>query len=265
MKRIAIQSFAIAFVLLVLGGCSEEGKKYSGPALPYTPEPPKAKEANPVVLMTTSAGDIEMELFEDDARNTVNNFVELAEKGFYNGLKFHRIVKDFMIQGGDPKGDGSGGPGYRFPDETGSSNPHKHQKYSVAMANSGPNTNGSQFYIVTNPAGTPHLDGKHTVFGKVTKGMDVVDKLNAVALDGEKPKEEVKILLMKVVSKRSHPYAARSKIIDIPNEPPPPAEKKTEEKKTDEKKAETKAEEKKPDAAKPDAAKTEEKKAEEKK
>lgn len=133
----------------------------------------------------TSRGEIVCELFAKDAPKTVNNFVFLAREKFYDGTTFHRVIKDFMIQGGDPAGTGRGGPGYRFEDET-KNNPNKHQVGSLSMANAGPNTNGSQFFIthvVTN-----WLDGKHTVFGKVTKGQDVVnavqqgDTLNSVTV-----------------------------------------------------------------------------------
>ena len=147
-------------------------------------------EANPIVTMKTSAGTIKFELFEDAAPNTVANFISLTEAGFYNGKNFHRIIKDFMIQGGCPNGTGTGGPGYTFEDEI---NEHKAVRGSLAMANAGPNTNGSQFFIVTLEA-TPWLDGKHTVFGQVTDGMDVVDKLEGLPTDGrDKPREDAKI------------------------------------------------------------------------
>jgi cyclophilin family peptidyl-prolyl cis-trans isomerase len=140
--------------------------------------------------MSTNHGDITFELFDEDAPKTVENFRTLARKGFYDGLIFHRIIKDFMIQGGCPKGTGTGGPGYDFEDEI---NEHKVVRGALAMANSGPNTNGSQFFIVTiGEAGW--LDGKHTVFGKVTSGMDVVDKLEGLPTDGrDKPREDAKI------------------------------------------------------------------------
>lgn len=209
--------------LLVLTQCGSEAP-YSGPALPYTPEAPKAKEPLPVVQLTTSAGEIELELWEDDAPNTVNNFVELAEKHFYDGLTFHRIIKDFMIQGGDPQGTGYGGPGYKFPDEIAgrenSSHPNRIMKYALAMANSGPNTNGSQFFIVTGNTPRPDLDARHTVFGTVTKGFDVVDNLNLTAVQGDRPKTPPKIVAVKVLSKRNHPYVTRYKVQDsTPNLP----------------------------------------------
>ena len=143
-----------------------------------------------VATMSTNHGDITIELFDEDAPKTVDNFKKLAADGFYDGLIFHRIIKDFMIQGGCPQGTGTGGPGYTFEDEI---NEHKVVRGSLAMANAGPNTNGSQFFIVTLEA-TPWLDGKHTVFGQVTDGMDVVDKLEGLPTDGrDKPREDAKI------------------------------------------------------------------------
>ncbi|MEK7586469.1 MAG: peptidylprolyl isomerase [Patescibacteria group bacterium] len=138
------------------------------------------------VVLETSMGNIELALFEDKAPQTVKNFVDLANKGFYNGTIFHRVIKDFMIQGGDPQGNGTGGPGYSFADEI---NDVKLVKGVLAMANSGPNTNGSQFFIVTGEA-TPWLDGKHTAFGKVINGLEVVDAIQNVATDkaqGDRP------------------------------------------------------------------------------
>jgi peptidyl-prolyl cis-trans isomerase B (cyclophilin B) len=123
--------------------------------------------------MSTTEGDIVIELFDADAPKTVQNFKDLAGKGFYDGLAFHRVIKDFMIQGGCPQGTGTGGPGYTFEDEF---NDHKVVRGALAMANAGPNTNGSQFFLVTTEA-APWLDGKHTVFGQVTAGMDVVDAI----------------------------------------------------------------------------------------
>ena len=140
--------------------------------------------------MKTTEGEIAFELFDEDAPKTVENFKKLASDGFYDGLTFHRIIKDFMIQGGCPQGTGTGGPGYTFEDEI---NTRKIVRGALAMANAGPNTNGSQFFIVT--AGScPWLDGKHTVFGQVTDGMDVVDKLDGVDTDGgDRPAEPVGI------------------------------------------------------------------------
>lgn len=124
----------------------------------------------------TNKGDIEIELFVKDAPLTVNNFVFLAQDGFYDGVIFHRVIPGFVAQGGDPTGTGRGGPGYKFDDEVSRRNiPQRHATGSLSMANAGPNSNGSQFFIVYGPQ--PHLDGKHTVFGAVTKGMDVALKL----------------------------------------------------------------------------------------
>ena len=125
--------------------------------------------------MQTSKGQIEIQLYANAAPNTVNNFVFLANEGFYDGITFHRVITDFMIQGGDPTGSGSGGPGYRFDDEF-DGNPHTHQTGSLSMANAGPNTNGSQFFICHEPQ--PHLDGKHTVFGQVIQGQEVVNAID---------------------------------------------------------------------------------------
>ncbi len=140
--------------------------------------------------MRTSHGELTIELFDEDAPKTVENFKKLASDGFYDGITFHRIIRDFMIQGGDPTGTGSGGPGYTFEDEF---NDHKVVRGALAMANAGPNTNGSQFFIVTTPA-AEWLDGKHTVFGQVTEGMDVVDKLEALPTDArDKPQGDASI------------------------------------------------------------------------
>jgi cyclophilin family peptidyl-prolyl cis-trans isomerase len=141
-------------------------------------------------VMHTNHGDIEVELFDDDAPKTVENFVKLARDGFYDGVIFHRVIPDFMIQGGDPTGTGRGGPGYTFEDEF---NEHKIVRGALAMANAGPNTNGSQFFIVTTDA-APWLDGKHTVFGHVVDGIEVVDKIEASDTDqNDKPREEARI------------------------------------------------------------------------
>ncbi len=122
--------------------------------------------------ISTTRGDIVLDLQAKHAPKTVNNFVTLARDGFYDGLSFHRVIPNFMIQGGDPSGNGTGGPGYRFEDET-AGNPLRHETGVISMANAGPNTNGSQFFITHSPQ--PHLDGRHTVFGKVVEGQDVVD------------------------------------------------------------------------------------------
>ena len=140
--------------------------------------------------MQTNHGTIEIELFPSEAPKTVANFTKLAGEGFYDGIVFHRVIEDFMIQGGDPTGTGSGGPGYQFEDEF---NDHPVARGSLAMANAGPNTNGSQFFIVTADA-CPWLDGKHTVFGRVTSGMDVVDAISKVPIGpGDRPRDDVRI------------------------------------------------------------------------
>ncbi len=124
--------------------------------------------------ITTPRGTITLDMHPEHAPKTVNNFVTLARDGFYDGLVFHRVIPNFMVQGGDPTGTGMGGPGYTFEDET-QGNPLKHERGVISMANSGPNTNGSQFFITHGPQ--PHLNGRHTVFGEVTEGMDVVDAI----------------------------------------------------------------------------------------
>ena len=140
--------------------------------------------------MVTNHGEIRLELFDDDAPKTVDNFRTLARDGFYDGLIFHRVIPDFMIQGGCPQGTGTGGPGYTFEDEI---NEHKVVRGALAMANAGPDTNGSQFFIVTTEA-APWLDGKHTVFGRVLDGMDVVETIEQQPTDArDRPREEARI------------------------------------------------------------------------
>jgi peptidyl-prolyl cis-trans isomerase B (cyclophilin B) len=140
--------------------------------------------------LQTNYGPIVIELFDDDAPKTVENFLKLSHDGFYDGVIFHRVIPDFMIQGGDPTGTGSGGPGYQFEDEF---NDNKVVRGALAMANAGPNTNGSQFFIVTTEAAS-WLDGKHTVFGRVTDGMDVVDVISALETDArDRPRQDVVI------------------------------------------------------------------------
>ena len=142
----------------------------------YSSPPQMSIDTNKSFTATfdTSKGKIIVDLFPKEAPGTVNNFVFLARDGFYNGTKFHRVIPDFMIQGGDPEGTGRGGPGYKFGDEV-RNNPHKHQRGSLSMANAGPNTNGSQFFITH--VKTDWLDGKHTVFGQVRSGQEVVDSV----------------------------------------------------------------------------------------
>ena len=150
----------------------------------------KAPSAQLTATMKTTKGDIRLRLFPDDAPLTVMNFINLSTKGFYNGLSFHRVIPNFMIQGGDPKGNGTGGPGYAFKDEF-SPNLHFNKPGLLAMANSGPNTNGSQFFITHRP--TPWLDGKHTIFGEVLGAQDqkvvndivIGDKITSIVIDGD--------------------------------------------------------------------------------
>lgn len=171
MKKIAI---SLLFILLITGCATKQPNKKT------------INMSEQKVVMKTNFGDIELKLYTADAPQTVKNFIDLAKKGFYDGTKFHRVIKDFMIQGGDPKSKsdnwaehGTGGPGYTFADEI---NQHKLVRGILAMANAGPDTNGSQFFIITAQA-TPWLDGKHTAFGEVVSGMDVVDKIENVATD----------------------------------------------------------------------------------
>lgn len=141
-------------------------------------------------VLETNVGNIKIKFFLKEAPKTINNFVYLARKGFYDGTIFHRVIKDFMIQGGDPEGTGMGGPGYQFEDEI---NPAKLVRGVIAMANAGPNTNGSQFFIVTTQA-TPWLDGKHTVFGEVIEGMEAVDKIESAETGfQDRPANDIKI------------------------------------------------------------------------
>ena len=140
--------------------------------------------------LQTNHGPIELELHDEDAPKTVENFKKLARDGFYDGVIFHRVIPDFMIQGGDPTGTGSGGPGYQFEDEF---NEHEVERGALAMANAGPNTNGSQFFIVTTESAS-WLNGKHTVFGRVTSGMDVADTISELPRDsGDRPHDDVVI------------------------------------------------------------------------
>jgi peptidyl-prolyl cis-trans isomerase B (cyclophilin B) len=175
----------------LLAGCNQPGDNEPGANAPKHEEKSMA-EPLPQVTLQTSKGNIVLELAEDDAPNTVANFISLAEKGFYDGLTFHRVIPDFMIQGGCPLGTGAGGPGYVIADEF--SPRLRHTRGVISMANAGPNTGGSQFFITHSPQ--PHLDGKHAIFGKVISGLEVVD----VIRKGDK------ILKVAVDRKRNHPY-----------------------------------------------------------
>ena len=145
--------------------------------------------ANPTVTFETNLGTFTAEMFEDVAPKTAGNFLKLVREGYYDGIIFHRVISGFMIQGGDPTGTGTGGPGYEIPDEFAPGLAHT-QKGTFSMANSGPNTGGSQFFITL--AATPWLDGKHAIFGRVTTGLDIVDKIGGVDTNpGDRPREDV--------------------------------------------------------------------------
>jgi peptidyl-prolyl cis-trans isomerase A (cyclophilin A) len=166
-KYILVLSFVILFS--IAAGCI--GEKTVDNETKISQE--QSSEKNRIATIVTEKGTIKFELYEKEAPITTKNFIELAQKGFYDGLTFHRVIRGFMIQGGDPKGDGKGGPGYSIPDEF---HPElTHTKGAVSMANAGPNTGGSQFFITEAPQ--PHLDGKHSVFGQVIEGQDVVEKI----------------------------------------------------------------------------------------
>jgi len=213
MKRTA----AMLVALGMLAGCGEPPRP-KGPALPYTPEAAKAdikeediplKDDLPRVELKTSLGDVEILLFEDEAPNTVANFIKLVEEKFYDGLTFHRVESDFCIQGGDPKGDGKGGPGFRIKPEF--HDVCHHNVYGTVACAKQPNLreqSGSQFFfnIKKDSKGNEQLDRQHVVFGKVVKGIGVVEKMAAVSLEGTKPKDPLKILSAKVLKKRDHPY-----------------------------------------------------------
>ncbi|HIF33047.1 MAG: peptidylprolyl isomerase [Pirellulaceae bacterium] len=155
----------------------------------------------PLVELETSKGKVILELFEDEAPNTVANFVQLIESGFYDGLKFHRVIEGFMAQGGCPTGTGTGGPGHKIKCECGAPDAKKHSQGAISMAHAGKNTGGSQFFITFAP--TSHLDGVHTVFGKVIEGMEAIDNLN-ITDRGEKPDSITKAT---VTRKRDHDYS----------------------------------------------------------
>lgn len=179
------------FMLLLTAGCAGNS---AGNSKSQADTNPKAAEVstgkNSIAVFETTKGSFRIELFEDKAPLTTKNFITLANKGFYNGLIFHRVIDNFMIQGGDPKGNGTGGPGYTIPDEFNSS--LKHAEGVISMANAGPNTGGSQFFITLKA--TPWLDNKHSVFGKVIEGMEVVRAIGKVKVNSQdKPLEDVVI------------------------------------------------------------------------
>lgn len=202
-----------AVMVLLCAGCAGSIKT-DGAKLPYTPSKP---DPLPQVLMKTSMGDLKIELFEDHCPNTVANFVELVEKKFYDGLAFHRIIKDFCVQGGDPKGDGTGGPGYMLPPEFYEG--YKKNEYgTLAMAKPGNTTDqsGSQFYfnVKKAPGGNRELDGKHVVFGKVIDGLEVLEKMANVQVVGSSPQVPVKMLSVTMIRKRDHPYECKQRITE---------------------------------------------------
>lgn len=181
------------------GGPAFKMQDYKGLTFKQFAEPPPLTidpNAEYTATITTNLGTIEIDLFAESAPKTVNNFVFLADDGFYDGLIFHRVIEDFMIQGGDPTGTGSAGPGYKFEDETSPTDSFDRPGL-MAMANAGPNTNGSQFFITTVP--TPHLSGNHTIFGEVVQGQDVALAISKVAKDGQgRPEETVTIESIKI-------------------------------------------------------------------
>ncbi len=184
MKRKLIVALVLSLTVAACAPSPEPGApKSTPPPAPSTPPPARKTYSSPpamvidpskkyTAILETGKGKIVIELFAKDVPRTVNNFVFLAREGYYDGTTFHRVIPDFMAQGGDPTGTGTGGPGYRFADEF---TAHKHQIGTLSMANAGPNTNGSQFFITY--VATPFLDGRHSVFGQVTEGMDVLRKI----------------------------------------------------------------------------------------
>ena len=197
MKRIGI--VILCFLVAGCGAKKQTLSPESGGAIESKTTAVQAKEGIVKVKIETSLGDIQVDLFAKDAPKTVENFVTLVNKGFYDGLMFHRVIPDFMVQTGDPTGTGSGGPGYQFADEF--SPKLRHSKPGMlAMANSGPNTNGSQFFITE--VATPWLDNRHSVFGEVTEGMDIVKKIARVQRDPrDKPLQPVLMKKVTVLSK----------------------------------------------------------------
>jgi len=185
---LGLTATAVVCAGVLLAGCNKTESTQPQPKK----EVKTMAEPLPQVTLQTDKGNIVIELAEDDVPNTVANFISLAEKGYYDGLLFHRVLPNFMIQGGDPTGTGTGGPGYVIADEF--SPKLRHTRGVISMANAGPNTGGSQFFITHVP--TPWLDGKHAIFGKVTSGMEVVDAI----------KQGDKITKVTIDRKRNHPY-----------------------------------------------------------
>lgn len=198
MKKMLILAVTFLFCLTAVTGCAGPGSKTAEKTEPIkadTPLPPAdPNKKNSMAVFETSMGTFKVELFEDKAPRTAQNFISLVNKGFYNGLIFHRVIDGFMIQGGDPKGNGTGGPGYVIPDEF-----HKDLKHTgagmLSMANAGPNTGGSQFFITLDA--TPWLDGKHAIFGKVVEGLDVVKALGKVKT-GAQDRPQTDVVMKKI-------------------------------------------------------------------
>ena len=198
MKKMLILAVTFLFCLTAVTGCAGPGSKTAEKTEPVkadTPLPPAdPNKKNSLAVFETSMGTFKVELFEDKAPRTAQNFISLVNKGFYNGLIFHRVIDGFMIQGGDPKGNGTGGPGYVIPDEF-----HKDLKHTgagiISMANAGPNSGGSQFFITLDA--TPWLDGKHAIFGKVVEGLDVVKAIGKVKT-GAQDRPQTDVVMKKI-------------------------------------------------------------------
>ena len=198
MKKMLILAVTFLFCLPAVTGCAGPGSKTAEKTEPVkadTPLPPAdPNKKNSLAVFETSMGTFKVELFEDKAPRTAQNFISLVNKGFYNGLIFHRVIDGFMIQGGDPKGNGTGGPGYVIPDEF-----HKDLKHTgagiLSMANAGPNSGGSQFFITLDA--TPWLDGKHAIFGKVVEGLDVVKAIGKVKT-GAQDRPQTDVVMKKI-------------------------------------------------------------------
>ena len=188
-RKIVSMLLVLLMQVLLVAGCSSSPKTPATPGTPDSTSQQGNSKKNSVAKFETSKGDFTVELFEDKAPITTKNFIDLVNKNFYNGLIFHRVIDGFMIQGGDPQGNGTGGPGYKIPDEF--SPDLKHNAPGVlSMANAGPNTGGSQFFITLAP--TPHLDKKHAVFGKVITGLDVVQTIGKAKTGAnDKPVEDI--------------------------------------------------------------------------
>ncbi len=184
--------FGVLFFAFLLSGCIQTGQVTAPVAQNIQSQSLISEEnpmSNPIVVFETNQGTFKAEIFQDKAPLTAKNFLDLTNKGFYNGLKFHRVIADFMLQGGDPSGNGTGGPGYKIKDEFGSGLKHNVPGI-LSMANSGPNSGGSQFFVTLVP--TPWLDGKHAIFGKVVEGMAIVEKIGKLPTNAsDAPLQEV--------------------------------------------------------------------------